>query len=55
MHSSNENLGISQTSNNHAANASQGANSAPNHGGIFSKKPAKEKLFFVTDHKLYED
>lgn len=28
---------------------------AANPAGILAKKKANEKLFFVTDHKLYED
>jgi hypothetical protein len=48
LQSSNETLGTSQTSVKYPVNASSAA-------GILSKKKANEKLFFVTDHKLYED
>lgn len=48
LHSSNEVLGLSQTSQTYPVNAA-------NPAGMLAKKKANEKLFFVTDHKLYED
>ena len=51
LHSSNETLVTSQTGGNSLVNASSSVGGA----GILSQKQHKEKQFFVTDHKLYEE